>query len=427
MSRWNREVQRYAPSRPEDYADALEFLIRRYGPRVQAWEIGNEPNLRHYFRADDPAAAYAAVLKTAYRRAKTVDPSAYIVGGALSASDTAFVRALLSHGIAGSFDAFSLHPYSENSSPLDPFPDQYVASSFVRGVPRVHDTLTAAGVDAPLWLTEFGWSTCDRRDARDWWFNCVTETQQAQFVDQAFTKLSQWPYVAAGFVYKAIDDGGAGSPTGNPRETSFGLLRPDGTSKPALESFRRAAARMRASAAPVLDLPVPPVPLPTPTPTPTPKAPPVAVPTPDPATTATPVPPAAEDAASVDPPRTGAAPEARTAASVVSMRLLGSATTCRDRCLRHPDNVQLQASRPVQVAISVQLRKCLRTCRWVVRARTEIRTTQGKQQWSLSRFLRARTLAPGRWRLRSTPSGGSPAATSEAAFTVAESRSAPAR
>lgn len=242
---WNRGVQRYAPNNPSDYADALEFLVRRYGHRVRGWEVENEPNLAHYFRAADPAGAYAGILKAAYTRAKAVDPTTFVVGGVLASSDAPFLRALLAHGIAGHFDAFSIHPYSENTSPLDQFPDKYISESFIRGVPLIHDQLVKAGAEAPLWLTEFGWSTCLRRGSPLWWENCVDERRQADYIEKAYRQMSHWSYVQAGLVYMAVD---AGVPAAV-RDSNFGILASDGREKPAYEAFRRSSSLLRAGTA----------------------------------------------------------------------------------------------------------------------------------------------------------------------------------
>lgn len=238
---WERSVQRYHPTRTGDYADALAFLIARYGERVNSWEVWNEPNVNYYFQSDAPAKDYAALLRTAYDRAKATDPRATIVGGALASADAVFVKQLVRAGIGGHFDIFSIHPYSEDRSPLDPFPDQWVKSSFIRGVPLVRKALSAAGGPAPIWLTEFGWSTCSLRNQPQAWQNCVDPNQQAAWIEQAYHLIRSWPYVKAAFVYEAADDT---LPAGFERDEKYGLMTQDGTPKPAFFAFRRAAAEM---------------------------------------------------------------------------------------------------------------------------------------------------------------------------------------
>ena len=63
---WDRGVMGYAPSDPQAYARALAFLAARYGDKVAAWEVWNEPNHPDFFKASDQAGAYARLLKAAY-------------------------------------------------------------------------------------------------------------------------------------------------------------------------------------------------------------------------------------------------------------------------------------------------------------------------------------------------------------------------
>jgi polysaccharide biosynthesis protein PslG len=233
-----RGVQYYAPADPEDYGDALAFLVRRYGRGVPAWEIWNEPNSPRFFIADDAARAYAALVKAAYRSVNKVDAEVRVVAGSLMHADSAFTKRLYDLGIEGSFDAFSIHPYSEDRSPLYPGSDRFRHLSFARGVPAVHDVMARHGDSRPLWLTEFGWNTSSTRGA-DAWRNGVDEDAQADYVGQALELVRTWWYVEVALVYELQD---MGTDRGTPLE-NFGLLRHDRTRKPAFEAFRTAAAR----------------------------------------------------------------------------------------------------------------------------------------------------------------------------------------
>jgi polysaccharide biosynthesis protein PslG len=241
---WDREVQRYAPVDANDYADALAFLVRRYGDRVAAWEIWNEPNSNTYFKSDDAPADYARIVRAAYPAAKAADPSATVIAGSLAESPPEFVEALFRHGIGGHFDAFSIHPYSGDASPLDPLEDVWVKNSFVRGVPAVRDVLMSHGEDKPIWLTEFGWHTSTIRGSSTW-RNGVDEQTQALYTEQALAKVSEWPYVPVAIVYELQDE----SDDLGDRLSNFGLLRYDGTPKPALEAFSRGARALAAGTA----------------------------------------------------------------------------------------------------------------------------------------------------------------------------------
>jgi hypothetical protein len=233
---WDRDVQRYPPVNASDYADALAFLIRRYGNRVAAWEIWNEPNIDYYFRSDDQPADYARIVKAAYPAAKAADPSATIIAGSLAESPTAFVEELFDHGIGGNFDAFSLHPYSGDASPLDPLEDIWIKNSFLRGPPAVRKVLLQHGEDKPIWLSEYGWHTATIRDVTTW-KNGVSEAKQALYIEQSLVQVKQWPWVPVAIIYELQDE----STDRTDRNSNFGLLRYDGTFKPAFEAFHRGA------------------------------------------------------------------------------------------------------------------------------------------------------------------------------------------
>jgi len=152
-------------------------------------------------------------------------------------SDAVFTERLYDLGIEGYFDAFSIHPYSEDRSPLDPGSERYRHLSFVRGIPAVRDVMTRHGDTRPLWLTEFGWNTSSVRGS-DAWRNGVEETTQADYLSQALELLQGQPDVDVAVVYELQD---VGTDRGAPLD-NFGLLRHDRSPKPAFDAFRSAAA-----------------------------------------------------------------------------------------------------------------------------------------------------------------------------------------
>ncbi len=231
---WERSVQRYPPRDAAEYARALAFLVGRYGDRVAAWEVWNEPNHPDYLKGGNQVAEYAAILRAAYPAAKAAHASAVIVGGSLAGSDFEFTEALFARGIRDHFDAWSIHPYSEDRSPLDPWLDAYVKNSFIRGIPAVRQTLVEHGDAAPMWLTEFGWSTCTVRNQPEAYKNCVSETRQAEWLKQAYRQMGEWPYVRVGVWYNAQDK----SEDLSHKSDNFGLRRYDGSRKPAYWAYR---------------------------------------------------------------------------------------------------------------------------------------------------------------------------------------------
>ncbi|MGI8632798.1 MAG: cellulase family glycosylhydrolase [Solirubrobacterales bacterium] len=247
---WNRGVQLYPPKDPADFADAAARLAERYGSRVAAWELWNEPNASSYFKSSDPAGEYADLVKAAYPAIKAAEPGAHVVAGSLMHSDVAFTEDLYRHGIAGKFDAFSIHPYSEDRSPTDPGDDRWIRGSFVRGVPAVRDVMVRHGDRQPMWLTEFGWSTCSERDG-DNWENCVSEQRQATWLTDAYEIMRSWSYVRGGFWFKLM------SGSDDSLMDQYGLVRRDGSRKPAHSAMRAASASAPASVPAPKALPAP--------------------------------------------------------------------------------------------------------------------------------------------------------------------------
>jgi len=248
---WSRDVTRYAPSDPADYARALAYLVGRYKGRVAAWEVWNEPNLDSFWKAADPARAYADLVKAAYPAAKAAYPGTTIVAGALSQSDFTFTQRLYDLGIKGKFDAFSVHPYSDDVSPADERRYTNAMYSFARGVPAVRDVMLRNGDSRPMWLTESGWSTSTVRGAAAY-RNGVSEADQARFLREQAQVIKRWDYVDVSIWFNLMD-------RGSDRTSQWdncGLRRVNGTAKPAWATFREAAADLARDEEPVVEEPV---------------------------------------------------------------------------------------------------------------------------------------------------------------------------
>ena len=261
---WERGAQKYGPADPQPYARAAAYVAERYRSKLAGLEIWNEPNHPNFFKGDDRAGRYAALLKAAYPAIKAAAPEVTVVGGAISESDLGFIGQLYALGIKGNFDAFSIHPYNANVSPLDGRAGWDIRGSFLRGVPAVRQLMLAQGDDKPLWLTESGWSTSLTR--AEPWISGVEEQTQAQFLEQQLDKIREWDYVAVNIWFNLIDVGGDDQ---YDLDGNYGLLREDHSPKPAFAAFKRAASRMRSGAAPAAaPAPAPAAPAATPAPQP---------------------------------------------------------------------------------------------------------------------------------------------------------------
>jgi hypothetical protein len=95
------------------------------------------------------------------------------------------------------------------------------------------------GDHKPIWLTEFGYSTCNVRGAESWQ-NCVSKDTQARYLKRAFLQMRKWDDVPVGIWFNLknwSDDAGD-------RVANYGLLTADGHEKPAFDAFRDVARRL---------------------------------------------------------------------------------------------------------------------------------------------------------------------------------------
>ena len=239
---WDRDVDAYPPSDPDDLADAAAWVADRWGQDMAAIEIWNEPNYDYFFRSSTPAADYAPLLKSAYTAVKAVRPGLPVLGPAMVMSDGNFLEALYDEGIAGHFDGLSLRPFNQGRDPYDSsMPSSGRAYSYVLGVPWIREIMEAHGDGSKrMWFTELGWSSCAPGGISIW---CVTEETQARYIADAFRIIrDRWDFVEAVSVYNLRNKGT------NPddRETQMGMLHRDFSPKPAYNAFRNVIAELAA-------------------------------------------------------------------------------------------------------------------------------------------------------------------------------------
>jgi hypothetical protein len=227
---WDRDVSYYPPADPADYGAIARWMTSRYGARLAALEVWNEPNLGggRFWHSPRPAADYARLLRAAYPAAKAGDADVPVLAASLAGADRSFLSRLYAAGIRGSYDGLAIHPYGESRA----------------GTRSIHAAQVAAGDRTPLWITEFGWTSCRGSGS------CVSERRQADNTARAFGVFARMPYVRAATAYDLREDGTDPSEA----EDNFGLVNQDFSPKPAYAAVRAvltraATARARARAA----------------------------------------------------------------------------------------------------------------------------------------------------------------------------------
>jgi len=209
----------WPPTDPASYAAAVAYLAHRYGAKLAGIEIWNEPDQSNqvYFAGPNKAQRYAAILKAAYTSIKQADPSVRVLAGSLVGSNGLFLRALYARGIKGYYDGLSVHFYSLT----------------LASVRAIHEVQLANGDSRPLWLDEFGWSSCFPAQRIQEEQACVTARIQAQNLADAIRSLSGTPWVAAAVVYHLQDTA----------HENFGLIAASGSRKPAFAALSQALLR----------------------------------------------------------------------------------------------------------------------------------------------------------------------------------------
>ncbi len=131
---------------PPTIAAFVAYLAQRYGTRLAAIEVWNEPDQANqvYFAGPEKPQRYAAVLRAAYPAIKQANPNVPVLAGSLVGANGVFLRAMYAAGIKGYYDGLAVHFYTLTLASLR----------------SIHEVQVANGDTKPLWLDEFGWSSC---------------------------------------------------------------------------------------------------------------------------------------------------------------------------------------------------------------------------------------------------------------------------
>ncbi|HLF26816.1 MAG TPA: hypothetical protein VJG32_10795 [Anaerolineae bacterium] len=198
---------------------------------VEAFEIGNEPNLdASYGWAEPPVAAdYTAALCAAYQEIKGVSANFKVISAGLAPTgrvsgnwqghpghngafqdEREFLKEMIAAGAGNCLDAVGYHPYGFND-PHDTPPDGGAcANGFCfRGVEKIYELMQAHGLGGKqVWATEFGWlaeppAHCQGQPewaGRLW--QIVSEQQQADYLRGAFEYAdANWPWMGGMFIF----------------------------------------------------------------------------------------------------------------------------------------------------------------------------------------------------------------------------------
>jgi hypothetical protein len=236
------DSDKYPPANARDYAVFVKAIANRYGARGTFWranprlvpspvtaiELWNEPWLTGFWGPAPDANAYARLVRAAASAVKRVHPeiSILVSGDVPEESEGVGVdwfQTLLKADPAlwrsGLVSAWTVHLYCHELSPWDETSPQ--RARFDRLL-LTRSLAQQAGVDLPIWITEFGWNTDPNAP------DAVSEETQAAYMHEALVRVeTEWrSFVRRSFVFTWT------RPSPSP-DDRYNLVRPDGSIRPA--------------------------------------------------------------------------------------------------------------------------------------------------------------------------------------------------
>jgi hypothetical protein len=241
-----------APSNPAQFADFATAVDQRYkADGLHYFEVWNEPNNPSFWQPTPNTADYTTLLKQTYIALHAADPLSYVITGGLSPQATTndsyspidFLSGIYSDGAGGYFDGVGDHPYT---FPLTPAADADDAWTQMAGTSDSLRSVMVANGDSnkKIWITEFGAPTggpgpvstiADPNLAASPYVD--DEGLQAKDLSDALSLYRTYNWVGP-FFYYTFQDSGTDQSTS---ENFFGLLRADGSQKPAYDIFLQAS------------------------------------------------------------------------------------------------------------------------------------------------------------------------------------------
>lgn len=227
-ARTDSEVTRYPPENPQDYIDISTFLVRRYGDRLAAFEIWNEPDQvnERYWAGPNKVRRYVALTKAVYGPLKQANPNLTVLAGAFVGADGRWLEALYKQGIQGYYDALSVHFYDLTLYALK----------------KTRAVQLRYGDTKPMWLAEFGFPSCHGHGAPPEQHVCLSRAGQRRALVDTLRRIRTVDWVKAAVIYQLQDGSGT---------WQFGLYDKDGRPKPALAAVRNVFAGRKVATTPL--------------------------------------------------------------------------------------------------------------------------------------------------------------------------------
>ncbi len=213
---------------PTDYTlyyDFLRLLAGRYGNKVAAIEVWNEPNLRREWNGGTLSGAeYLGLLAGAYQAIKEINPNIIVISAGLAPTgvtnemarnDRLFLREMYQAGLPSYADAVGVHPYGWANPPWSrccgdsggvPTHNDDPGFFFLNTIEDYRAIQAEFGDTArQLWATEFGWGTVEGLDIpvpdEQPFFAYVNQEQQGTYIINAFLMAQEWAFMGPMFLW----------------------------------------------------------------------------------------------------------------------------------------------------------------------------------------------------------------------------------
>jgi hypothetical protein len=213
-----------------DWSRFVETVARTLArsPSLRSYEIYNEENVPLWW--DGTAEEYAAVLRAGAASVRRSDPDARVLLGGMVWPDLGW----LEHACAGGpqaapsgapFDVLPFHAYPETWTPDSVTVERYLDPGYAREFLPAADSLCGR---RPIWINETGFATTPGKPER----------AQAAWWARAFATFLAAPRVEHLGIYEIRDQRLDTPVIGDAPNYYLGLVRRDGTKKPAFATVR---------------------------------------------------------------------------------------------------------------------------------------------------------------------------------------------
>ena len=228
------------PLSPELYGNFVRAAVERYRDRVKHWGLWNEPEQAHFW-AGTAAELVDFVLRPGFEAVRAADPQALVLGPD-SGSDE-WMGDIFAAGGGALLDVITVHVYAccDDTDDVDKVLWRLDCTGGLPWDTCRRRVIEAHGLGAkPVWLTEVGWKTL----TPDW------ETRQAAFYVELLDAMLARPWWTKTIFYELFDT----SPCDPAVDNCWGIVRYDGSRKPAFDALRDYITAHQPRAVPGMDM-----------------------------------------------------------------------------------------------------------------------------------------------------------------------------